>query len=410
MMRDSVAMVMAGGRGERLGPLTQHRAKPAVPFGGLYRLIDFTLSNCINSDMRRIFVLTQYRSVSLIQHLRDAWSFLPAVLGEFILPISPHQWTRETWYLGTADAIYQNLRYIAEHDPRFVFILAGDHVYKMDYRRLLAYHKIKGADVTVAAVEVPVEEGHQFGIIEVDENFQIMGFQEKPSRPRQIPGRPGVCFASMGIYLFDRGVLEDALVSDAADQESRHDFGKNVIPSLIEGKRVFAYDFKDEEKSTPRYWRDVGTIDSYFEANMDLVRVSPELNLYSPTWPIRTEPLMMPPPKFVFAQAGEGGRRGVALDSLVSPGCIISGGRVHRSVLSPDVRVNSFARVEHSILLNGVQVGRRAVVRNAVIDKEVFVPEGAVIVGGQGADRERFFTSPNGIVVVQKRADLSNGA
>ncbi|MHC5040237.1 MAG: glucose-1-phosphate adenylyltransferase, partial [Planctomycetota bacterium] len=351
MITDLVAMVMAGGRGERLGPLTMVRAKPAVPFGGIYRLIDFTLSNCINSGIRKVFVLTQYRSVSLVTHLRDAWSFLPAHLGEFILPISPHQWTRDTWYLGTADAIYQNLRYIAEEDPARVLVLAGDHLYKMDYRRMVEFHREKRAHVTVGAVPVPLAEGHHFGVVEVDENCRITGFSEKPKKPKPMPGFPEFCLASMGIYLFDRDVLEEALLNDAVHPGSKHDFGRDVIPALSSSSRVFTYHFQDPETGKARYWRDVGTVDSYFEASLDLVQVSPRFNLYSRNWPLRTVHHQLPPPKFVFAQEGEQGRRGVALDSIVSPGCIISGGRVHRSVLSPGVRVNSFARVERSILM-----------------------------------------------------------
>jgi len=407
MIENTVAMIMAGGRGVRLGPLTQVRAKPAVPFGGIYRLFDFTLSNCINSGLRRIFVLNQYRLVSLVQHLRDAWSFLPAGLGEFILPIAPHQWARDTWYLGTADAIYQNLRYIAEEDPRHVLILAGDHVYKMDYRRMLSFHRVVGADVTVAAVEVPVEAGSDFGIVKVDKESRIVGFLEKPERPPSIPDRPGLCYASMGIYLFERNVLDEALHEDAVCPDSKHDFGRNVIPSLIDRARVFAYGFRNAKTGRPRYWRDVGTIDAYHRANLDLVQVTPALNLYTPDWPIRTCQPQLPPPKFVFAQEGESGRRGVALDSIVSPGCIVSGGRVHRSVLSPGVRVNSFARVEKSVLLDRVEVGRHASIRNAIIDKEVVIPEGSEIGIDLEADRQRFYVSPAGVVVVSKRADLS---
>jgi glucose-1-phosphate adenylyltransferase len=407
---DAVAMVMAGGRGERLGPLTMHRAKPAVPFGGIYRLIDFTLSNCINSGLRRLFVLTQYRSVSLTTHLRDAWSFLPAHLKEFILPLSPHQWTRDTWYLGTADAIYQNLRYIAEEDPALVFVLAGDHIYKMDYRRMLEFHLRNKADVTVGAVPVPIEEGEHYGVIEVDDTGRIVGFAEKPKRPKPMPGAPHLCFASMGIYLFDRGVLENALHRDAVQSDSQHDFGKNVIPAVADESRVFAYGFMDEETGRGRYWRDVGTIDSYFETSLDLVSVSPRFNLYSRNWPVRTVHHQLPPPKFVFAQEGETGRRGEALDSMVSPGCIVSGGRVQRSILSPGVRVNSFARVDRSVLMNGVVVGRHAVVRNAIVDKEVIIPEGARIGVDPGSDRERYYVSPRGIAVLSKRSVVPHDA
>jgi len=406
MIENTVAMVMAGGRGERLGPLTTHRAKPAVPFGGIYRLIDFTLSNCLNSGLHKVFVLTQYRSVSLITHFRDAWSFLPAALGKFVLPLAPHQWARDTWYLGTADAVYQNLRYIAEEDPSHVFVLAGDHIYKMDYRRMLEYHLVTGADVTVGAVPVPLSEGPSYGIIEVDENRRVTGFAEKPKRPKPMPGAPNLCCASMGIYLFDRKTLETSLLEDASNPLSKHDFGRNVIPMLVPKARVFAFDFRDTETGRGRYWRDVGTVDAYMDASLDLVQVSPRFNLYSSNWPIRTFQHQLPPPKFVFAQEGETGRRGVAFDSLVSPGSIVSGGRVHRSVLSPAVRVNSFARVEHSVLFHGVEVGRHAVVRNAIVDKEVFIPEGSKIGVDSDADRERFYVSPRGVVVIAKRSDV----
>ncbi|MHC4599598.1 MAG: glucose-1-phosphate adenylyltransferase [Planctomycetota bacterium] len=406
---DAVAMVMAGGRGERLGPLTVHRAKPAVPFGGIYRLIDFTLSNCINSGLRRVFVLTQYRSVSLTTHLRDAWSFLPAHLHEFILPLSPHQWTRDTWYLGTADAIYQNLRYLAEENPALVFVLAGDHIYKMDYRRMVEFHLEKDADVTVGAVAVPLDEGGSYGVIEVDDTGRIVGFAEKPRRPRPMPDAPNLCYASMGIYLFHRKVLEEALHADAVDPESQHDFGKNVIPGLARDARAFAFGFRDAKTGKGRFWRDVGTIDAYHDTSLDLVSVSPRFNLYSRKWPILSVHHQMPPPKFVFAQEGEKGRRGVALDSLVSPGCIVSGGRVHRSVLSPGVRVNSFARVERSVLMDGVEIGRHAVVRNAIVDKEVFIPESVRIGIDPEKDRERFYVSPKGVVVLSKRSRVDVG-
>jgi glucose-1-phosphate adenylyltransferase len=406
MRADVVTLIMAGGRGERLGPLTVHRAKPAVPFGGIYRLIDFTLSNCINSDLRKIFVLTQYRSVSLVTHLRDAWSFLPAHLGEFILPISPHQWTRDTWYLGTADAIYQNLRYIAEEDPSLVLVLAGDHLYKMDYRRMLDFHREKGAHVTVGTVPVPLAEASSYGIVETDEDRRITGFAEKPARPRAMPGAPGQCRASMGIYLFDREVLDEALLEDAVRPGSKHDFGRDVIPALAEKGRAFTFDFRDRKTGKARYWRDVGTVDSFYEASLDLVQVSPRFNLYSRNWPLRSADHQLPPPKFVFAQSGEQGRRGVALDSIVSPGCIVSGGRVRRSVLSPGVRVNSFSRVERSVLMDGVVVGRHAVVRNVIADKEVVIPEGARIGLDLEADRRDFYVSDKGVVVLSKRTTL----
>ncbi len=406
MMNKALVMLLAGGRGERLGPLTEQRAKPAVPFGGVYRLIDFTLSNCINSGLRRIFVLTQYKSVSLIKHLRQGWGFLPHSLDEFVMPLSPHQWVRDSWYLGTADAIYQNLRYIIEEGPEFVFILSGDHIYKMDYTLLLDFHLRKKAVLTVAAIEVPVQQGSSFGIMQVDPEWRIIGFQEKPKKPAEIPGKPGACLASMGVYVFNRDVLEQVLLEDARDNSSAHDFGKNIIPGMIDKAPVYAYNFTDPGTGKPHYWRDVGTVDAFFEASMDLVSVSPILDIYSPEWPLRTHMPQMPPPKFVFAQDWPGGRRGVAFDSIVSSGCIISGGEVRRSILSPGVRVNSFAVVEKSILMDHVHVSRHARIKKAIIDKEVVIPERIEIGFDLEKDREKYYVSPGGVVVISKRTQI----
>lgn len=407
MIGNSIVMLLAGGRGERLGPLTEQRAKPAVPFGGVYRLIDFTLSNCINSGLRKVYVLTQYKSVSLIKHLRLGWGFLPHTLNEFVMPISPHQWVRDSWYLGTADAIYQNLRYVLEESPQYVFILSGDHIYKMDYRWLWNHHVQKGAALTVGAIEVPVGQGQNFGIIEVDSDRRVVGFLEKPKKPPEIPGKPGTCLASMGVYLFNTDVLEKVLGEDAKVAESGHDFGKNIIPSMIDNQAVFAYDFADPASGRPRYWRDVGTVDAFYEASMDLVSVSPVLDLYSPKWPLRTHQPQMPPPKFVFAQDWPGGRRGVAFDSMISGGCIISGGEVRRSILSPGVRVNSFAVVEKSIIMDDVHVSRHAKIKKAIIDKEVIIPERVEIGYDLERDREKYYVSPGGVVVISKRTQIA---
>ncbi len=406
MISNSIVMLLAGGRGERLGPLTEQRAKPAVPFGGVYRLIDFTLSNCINSGLRKVYVLTQYKSVSLIRHLRLGWGFLPHTLNEFVMPISPHQWVRESWYLGTADAIYQNLRYILEENPQYVFILSGDHIYKMDYSWLWNHHVQKGAALTVGAIEVPSHLGSSFGIIEVDSDWRIIGFKEKPQKPPEIPGKPGSCLASMGVYVFNCDVMEKVLVEDARINDSAHDFGKNIIPAMIKPYPVYAYNFSDPATGRPRYWRDVGTVDAFFEASMDLVAVSPVLDLYSPKWPLRTHHPQMPPPKFVFAQDWPGGRRGVAFDSMISEGCIISGGEVRRSILSPGVRVNSFAVVEKSIIMDNVQVSRHAKIKKAIIDKEVKIPERVEIGFDLEKDREKYYVSPGGVVVISKRTRI----
>jgi glucose-1-phosphate adenylyltransferase len=318
-MNRVLVMLLAGGKGQRLEPLTLHRAKPAVPFGGIYRIIDFTLSNCINSGIRHINVLVQYKSLSLNRHMREGWSFLTSELGEYVDTIPPQQRVGEHWYLGTADAIYQNLYSIEKDNPEFVLILSGDHIYKMDYRHLLDFHAERNADMTVAAVEVPKEQASQFGILEVDDNHRIIGFQEKPASPKTLPHHPSMCFASMGVYVFRNDFMVRVLEEDAADAQSSHDFGKDILPKLIDRARVFAFGFIDENKKEAKYWRDVGTIDSFWAANMDLISVHPIFNLYDQSWPIRTTPQILPPPKFVFAQEWPGGRMGVALEAASRP-------------------------------------------------------------------------------------------
>jgi glucose-1-phosphate adenylyltransferase len=404
----TLVVILAGGKGQRLEPLTRDRAKPAVPFGGIYRIIDFTLSNCLNSGLRKVLVLTQYRSRSLNSHLRDAWqvNFNPA-LGEFLESLPPQHRAGESWYQGTADAVYQNVFAIEEERPEAVLILAGDHIYKMDYRHMLRFHEERGADLTVGAVEVRREDASGFGIIHVDERSRVTGFVEKPKDPPTIPGQPGLCLASMGIYVFKPEVMATVLEEDARDPASSHDFGKDIIPKMFASRPVYAFSFVDENKKEAKYWRDVGTIDAYFEANMELVWVTPLLNLYDADWPVRTAPLSAPPPKFVFAQEQPGGRLGVALDSMVSPGSIISGGRVQNSILSPYVRVNSYSSVQDSILFESVDVARHAKIRRAIIDKDVHIPEGVEIGYDLEADRKRGFTvSEKGIVVISKRAVL----
>jgi glucose-1-phosphate adenylyltransferase len=402
--KDLFIIIMAGGKGERLVPLTRDRAKPAVPFGGIYRIIDFTLNNCINSGLRQILVLTQYKSQSLDRHIKRGWNFLPATLNEYVDVLPAQQRIGPDWYKGTADAVYQNFYSIRDVGKPHCLILAGDHIYKMDYSKMYQFHLDNKADVTVSAIDVPVETGGNFGIIQVDQSQRIIGFEEKPDRPKPIPGDPGRCLASMGIYIFNAKIMYEKLEADARDSSSAHDFGKNIIPSMIRDYRVFCYVFQDENKKESKYWRDVGTIDSYWEANMDLVNVTPQFNLYDSDWPIRTLHSEAPPPKFVFAQTDEeGGRRGVALDSIVSPGGIVSGGHVEASVLGPDVRIHSFSYVFESILFDRVNIGRHCRIRRAIIDKGVIVPEGTVIGYDPEEDKRRFqYISPGGIVVIPK--------
>jgi len=403
-MRRVLALILAGGKGARLEPLTRDRAKPAVPFAAAYRIIDFTLSNCINSGLRRILVLTQYKAASLDRHINLGWRFLCRELDEFIDVLPPQQRIDEHWYQGTADAVYQNIYTIEKTRPEYVLILAGDHIYKMDYAEMIREHVESRADVTIGCIPVELKLGNQFGIMQIDADQRIVQFREKPSDPDPMPDDSTRCLASMGIYVFNAHFLFDQLCRDATINDSAHDFGKNIIPSLLDSHLVRAFPFRDKNTGHGRYWRDVGTLDAYYEANMDLIAVEPELNLYDRTWEIRSYQANNPPPKFVFAQDdGPNPRIGQALDSMVCPGSIISGGRVIRSILSPNVRVNSWAHVEDSILFEGVQIGRHAKVRRAIIDKGVCVPEGMQIGYDLEADRARGFTvSESGIVVIGK--------
>ena len=403
-MKDVLAVVLAGGKGSRLEPLTRDRAKPAVPFGGAYRIIDFSLSNCINSGVRKILVLTQYKAMSLDRHINLGWrGFLCRELGEFIDIVPPQQRIDEHWYQGTADAVYQNIYTIEKERPEYVIILAGDHIYKMDYERLVGFHKQSRADLTVAALRVDVEAAKQFGVMQINTEGRIVGFDEKPEQPRTIPGDDDHALASMGIYVFSARFLFEHLCQDATRPSSAHDFGRNIIPSIIDSHRVFAFPFRDENRKTDAYWRDVGTLDAYYEANMDLIAVDPQLNIYDDRWPLRTYHANFPPPKFVFAEEGPDGRRGHALDSIVSPGSIISGGRVERSILGPNTRINSFATVEDSILFGEVEIGRHAQVRRAILDKGVKIPSGVKIGYDLEHDAARGFTvSPGGVVVIAK--------
>jgi len=410
-MWNTLALILAGGRGTRLEPLTRDRAKPAVPFGGAYRIIDFALSNCLNSGLRKILLMTQYKSASLDRHINLGWRFLSHDLGEYIDILPPQQRIGENWYLGTADAVYQNIYSIERCQTDHVLILAGDHIYKMDYTDLIRKHAESGADCTVACLPVPLAEGREFGIMEVDSSNRVIRFDEKPASPRSMPDDQTRCLASMGVYVFRSSFLFECLCQDATDPESRRDFGRNIIPGIIDRYDVQAYSFRDKNTGQTAYWRDVGTLDAYFEANLDLVSVDPELNLYDKSWNIRTFHPQEPPPKFVFAQTeGTHKRLGHALDSLVCNGSIISGGSVNRSVLGHGVRVNSWAQVEESILFDGVQIGRHAKIRRTIIDKQNWVPEGCEIGYDPAADIARGFTISEGGVVVVGRGQLPQSA
>jgi glucose-1-phosphate adenylyltransferase len=396
---DILVILLAGGAGERLYPLTKERAKPAVYFGGPYRIIDFTLSNCINSGLRRIFIATQYKSLSLNRHIRMGWNIVSEELGEFIEILAPQKRVGEHWYLGTADAVYQNLYSILRERPTHVIVLSGDHVYKMDYAKMLRFHRDRDADATLASIEVPIADASRFGIVGIDESDRVIDFSEKPVRPPVTPDSPDVALASMGIYIFKAEVLSRELEKDAGRSDSVHDFGRNIIPSLIhERAPVYSYRFDDENKKASNYWRDIGTLDAYYDANMDLCHVSPEFNLYDPEWPLRTYQPQAPPAKFVFA--AEGRRYGHALDSVISSGCIISGSRISGSVLCPNVRVHSFSDIEQSILMPGVRVGRHVKIRRAIVDRDLVVPRGARIGYDPEEDRRRHTVTDGGVVVV----------
>ncbi|MCC6492654.1 MAG: glucose-1-phosphate adenylyltransferase [Pirellulales bacterium] len=399
-MKDVLAVVLAGGKGSRLEPLTRDRAKPAVPFGGIYRIIDFTLSNCLNSGIRKILVLTQYKAMSLARHVTNGWRHLFCrELGEFIDVVPPQQRIDEQWYQGTADAVYQNIYTLEQERPKYVVILAGDHIYKMDYSKMVAYHEDTGADLTVGAMRVRKEDALGFGVMEIDQSQRIIGFEEKVPNPKTIPGDPDHCLASMGIYVFNAPFLFDQLCHDATLPDSGHDFGRNIIPSIIGTHKVMSFPFKDENSKQDAYWKDVGTLDAYYEANLELTTVDPLLNLYDYHWPVRTDQPNLPPPKFVFDE--NSGRRGEALDSIVAAGTIIAGGRVSRSIIGPKSRVEERAEVSDSILFSGVHVGKGAIVRRAIIDRNVFIPDGAQVGVDLEADRRRGFeVTEKGVVVI----------
>lgn len=403
MTRNTFAMVLAGGRGKRLHELTDWRSKPAVPFGGKFRIIDFTLSNCVNSGVRRVGVATQYKSQSLIRHLQLGWSFLDGRLGEFIEIMPAQQQVDEShWYQGTADAVYQNLREIRHANPEYVLVLSGDHIYRMDYGRLLVAHAESQADLTIACIAVPLEEAKGFGVMSVGADNRIASFEEKPAQPQPMPGHPDKALASMGIYIFNARFLFEQLMRDADDPKSSHDFGKDIIPHCVKRYRAFAQDFADScvnEPGKPAYWRDVGTLDAYWAANMDLVQVTPHLNLYDDKWPIWTWQPQSPPAKFVFDNDT---RRGSAVDSMVSGGCIVSGSTVRRSMLFSGVVVHSYSLVEDSIVLSNVEIGRDCVLKKCIIDRDCRLPDGTQIGLNPSEDRKRFHVTESGITLVTR--------
>jgi len=403
-MKDTLGVLLAGGAGERLYPLTRDRAKPAVTFGGIYRIIDITLSNCINSDLRRVYILTQYKALSLNRHIREGWNIVADPLGEFIEILPPMKRVSENWYMGTADAVYQNIYSIGSEEPKRVLILSGDHIYKMNYRRMLQQHEDSGADVTIATILVDPAETRNFGVVDIDSAGRVVGFEEKPLTTNlRSPYNPEMVSASMGVYLFNTDVLIPVLLKDAEDPDSQHDFGHNILPRMAGDYRVCSFNFIDENRKEALYWRDVGTLEAYYDANMDVASVSPVFNLYDEHWPIRTRQRQYPPAKFVFAEPG---RTGTALDSLVSSGCIVSGGFVRNSVLSPNVRVNSYAEVESSIVFSHVDIGRHCRIRRAIIDRDVHIPEGTVIGYDTESDRQKYFVTESGITVVTRDYSL----
>jgi glucose-1-phosphate adenylyltransferase len=404
-MKDTLGVLLAGGAGERLFPLTRDRAKPAVPFGGHYRIIDITLSNCINSGLRKVFILTQYKALSLNRHIREGWSGAVAQeLGEFFELLPPMQRTGANWYMGTADAVYQNIYSVGSEQPKYMIILSGDHIYKMDYSRMMEYHQQTGAEATLATLPISPDEVSRFGVVEVSKSGEVQGFEEKPaSTTIRSPFSPNAVDASMGIYIFNTDVLLKALIADSEDPDSKHDFGHNILPAMLGKKKMMAYSFVDENKQQALYWRDVGTLDAYYDANMDLCSVSPTFNLYDKDWPIRTRVRQYPPAKFVF---GEPGRTGSAVNSVITAGVIISGASVSNCVVSQDVRINSYSLVDSSIVFSHVNIGRHCRIRRAIIDRNVNIPEGTVIGYDPVEDKKRYFVTPSGLTIVTRDASM----
>jgi glucose-1-phosphate adenylyltransferase len=400
-MVKTLVFLLAGGKGERLYPLTKNRAKPAVPFGGNYRIVDFPLSNCINSGLRQIFVLTQYKSISLDRHIRLGWNILNPELGEYVTILPAQQRVSDDWYRGTADAIFQNIYTLEREKSERVLILAGDHIYKMDYRPMIDFHKAGNAEITVAVLDIPISEAHHFGVLEIDRENRVVSFEEKPEAPRSIPGVPNRALISMGIYLFQTEALVREVIADTKLKDSSHDFGRDILPRLIrEGRPVSVFPFQNWQEGKEKYWRDVGTLEAYYEASMDLVSVTPQLDLYESTWPIRTYQLPLPPAKTVFRDPG---RCGQVLDSLIGDGSIVSGAKVVHSIISAGVFIHSYSGVEDSVIMEGVDIGRHAKIRKTIIDKYVKVPEGFRIGYDPDEDRRRFTVTDTGIVVVPER-------
>lgn len=397
LTQNTLALILAGGQGTRLKGLTSWRAKPAVPFGGKFRIIDFPLSNCINSGIRKVGVLTQYKAHSLILHIQNAWSFLRSEIGEFIELLPAQQRIESSWYAGTADAVYQNIDIIRNHNPTYILILAGDHVYKMDYGPMIAFHVEHQADMTIGSVQVPLEEAKSYGVMSANEDGRVLEFHEKPQNPQPMPGNSELALASMGIYLFNSQFLFEQLFKDADTPKSEHDFGKNIIPPIIKKYSVYTYAFQNQDTGDQNYWRDVGTIDSFWDANIELADVTPQLNLYDAQWPIWTYQEQLPPAKFIF---NDEGRRGMAVDSLVSGGCIISGAHVERSVLFSNVTISSYTRVENSVILPQVKIGKNCLIKKAVIDKGCVIPDDTSIGVNLEEDRKRFEVSEGGVVLV----------
>jgi len=397
LTRSTMAMIMAGGRGSRLEDLTAVRAKPATPFGGKFRIIDFPLSNCVNSGIRQVYILTQYKAQSLIQHVNRGWGYLRGEFGEFIQIVPAQQQIDENWYKGTADCIYQNLNLVEEHSPEHILVLAGDHIYKMDYGPMIASHTENNADITVGVIRVPLHEATGFGVLTIDDEHRVTAFDEKPANPQPDPGNPDVAMASMGIYVFNREFLMETLQADAANADSDHDFGKNIVPDSIESCRVFAYPFHDVKTRAQSYWRDVGTVDAYFRANLELIYVNPELNLYDADWPIWTYQEQLPPAKFVLDDTG---RVGMATNSMVSGGCIVSGAYVRQSLLFSSVTVDEGSEVIQAVVLPLAKIGKNCRITRAIIDKRCVIPDGTVIGEDHAEDAKRFRVTAEGVVLV----------